>query len=133
MEESLVSENFRKITDGLYKEVKFKEDKILVKRTDEKELTADKLSGGAYDQLYLSIRIALAERVLDEKGFFIMDDPFIKSDIYRLQSQINILKELSMSGWQIIYFSAKEEIKNILEKDLNKQHFTYIEIPPLFS
>jgi len=28
-----------------------------------------------------------------------------------------MLKNLSESGWQIIYFSAKEEVREIIEKD----------------
>ncbi len=66
------------------------------------------LAGGAYDQLYFSIRLALAEKILKGKtGFFILDDPFIKSDHKRLAKQMDLLKKISKLGWQIIYFSSK--------------------------
>ncbi len=58
---------------------------IRVKRRDGTVLTADKLSSGAYDQLYLAVRLALGRRIApDGAGFFIMDDPFIRSDPDRL-------------------------------------------------
>jgi hypothetical protein len=82
---------------------------------DGKILEAEKLSGGAYDQLYLSIRLALGEKLLKgKKGFFIMDDPFVKADSDRLKRQIEMLWRIKDLGWQILYFSAKGEIKDIL-------------------
>ncbi|MBN1693844.1 AAA family ATPase [candidate division WOR-3 bacterium] len=119
-EESAVSEYFSKITGGLYTSVIFeeKEEKIMVVRKDEAILYPWQLSGGTYDQLYLSIRLALGEKILGgEKGFFILDDPFVKASHNRLKVLIRMLKDISKSGWQIIYISAKEEIKETLGKD----------------
>jgi exonuclease SbcC len=118
--ESAVSEYFSKITGGLYTNVIFEEDeeKIMVVRKDEAMLYPWQLSGGTYDQLYFSIRLALGEKILGgEKGFFILDDPFVKASHNRLNVLIKMLKDISKSGWQIIYISAKEEIKEILGKD----------------
>jgi len=112
-----VSEHFRNITNGLYKEVHYEEKGIKAIKWDNTYVKAEDLSGGAYDQLYFSIRLALAEKILGgEKGFFILDDPFIKSDPDRLERQIEMLKKISESGWQIIYFSAKKEIKDALKQ-----------------
>ena len=98
-------------------------------RNDGSLLDAEKLSGGAYDQLYLSIRIALGSKLLrDGKGFFIMDDPFVKADPERIRKQISILKEIAATGWQIIYFSAKGEIKDLLREDIEKGLISYTEI-----
>jgi exonuclease SbcC len=119
-EESAVSEYFSKITGGLYTSVIFeeREEKIMVVRKDEAILYPWQLSGGTYDQLYLSIRLALGEKILGgEKGFFILDDPFVKASHNRLKVLIKMLKDISKSGWQIIYISAKEEIKETLGKD----------------
>jgi len=134
--ESPISKYFNQITNGLYEEVIFNQEKekIEVKRKDRKILGAEKLSGGAYDQLYLSIRLALGEKLLKgKKGFFIMDDPFIKADPERLQRQIEMLKKISSLGWQIIYFSAKGEIKEILEEDIKAGNVNYVEIQGIFS
>jgi DNA repair exonuclease SbcCD ATPase subunit len=117
--ESPISNYFNEITDGFYDEVNLNQKtmEIEVKCMDGKILGAQKLSGGTYDQLYLSIRLALGEKLLKgKKGFFIMDDPFIKADPDRLKRQIDVLRRISKLGWQIIYFSAKEEIKNAFKQ-----------------
>ncbi|MBA7604572.1 hypothetical protein ES703_11697 [subsurface metagenome] len=134
--DSPISKYFNEITDGLYKEVLFNQetDKIEVKRKDEVILEVDKLSGGTYDQLYLSIRLALGEKLLKgKKGFFIMDDPFVKADPDRLQRQIETLKSISESGWQILYFSAKGEVMNALKKEIEDGSINYIEIKSIFT
>jgi len=133
--ESPVSKYFNEITSGLYEEVLFNQkiSEIEVKRKDGAVLEAEKLSGGTYDQLYLSIRLSLGEKLLkDKKGFFIMDDPFIKADPDRLQRQIQTLKKISESGWQILYFSAKGEVKNALKKEIEDGSINYIEIKSIF-
>lgn len=130
-EESPVSYHFKEITDGLYQKVTFNQErgKIEVERKDGLILDAGKLSGGAYDQLYLSIRLALGEKLLKEKkGFFIMDDPFIKASPDRLKRQIGMLRRISQSGWQIIYFTAKGEVKEALRKDIDSARISYFEI-----
>lgn len=134
--DSPVSKYFGEITSGIYQEVEFipDEKKIRVRFKDGNPLDAEKLSGGAYDQLYLSIRLALGEKLLKgNKGFFIMDDPFIKADTERLQKQIDILKKISESGWQIIYFTAKGEVKNVLKEDIEGSKINYVEIQGIFS
>jgi len=134
--ESFVSKYFSNITEGLYNEVIFnqEEEKIKVRDKNKKSLPLEKLSGGAYDQLYFSIRLALGQKLLkDEPGFFIMDDPFIKSDTDRLRYQIDILKKISDLGWQIIYFSAKDEVKDVLKEDLESGNIKYIELQDVFT
>ena len=129
--ESSVSRYFNEITDGLYEEVIFNQasGKIEIKCKDGLVLDAEKLSGGAYDQLYLSIRLALGEKLLKgKKGFFIMDDPFVKASPDRLQKQIEILKKISNLEWQIIYFTAKGEIKEALKEDIDSKAINYCEI-----
>ncbi len=130
-EESPVSYHFKEITDGLYQKVIFNQErgKIEVERKDGLILDAEKLSGGAYDQLYLSIRLALGEKLLKKKkGFFIMDDPFVKASPDRLKRQMKVLKRISSSGWQIIYFTAKGEVKEALKEDIDSRMVNYIEV-----
>lgn len=130
-EKSPISKYFNTITGDNYTEVKYNQEneKIEVKRKDGKLLEADKLSGGAYDQLYFSIRLALGDKLLKgKKGFFILDDPFIKADPNRLMTQIGMLKTISEIGWQIIYFSAKGEIREALEGDIENGGINFIEV-----
>lgn len=134
--DSSISKYFNRITDELYEEVLFNQEigKIEVRRKDAVILEAEKLSGGAYDQLYLSIRLALGEKLLKgEKGFFIMDDPFVKADPDRLQRQIEMLKKTSELGWQVMYFSAKGEVRDALEEDIKKGAVNHVEIQSIFS
>lgn len=134
--ENPVSKYFSEITDGLYGEVLFDQEttKIQVRRRDGKILPADKLSGGAYDQLYLSIRLALGEKLLKgANGFFIMDDPFVKADPDRLKRQIGVLKKICELGWQVMYFSAKGEVKDALEEDIRRGAIDYVEVQGMFS
>ncbi|HXZ94684.1 MAG TPA: hypothetical protein VEG28_02080, partial [Dehalococcoidia bacterium] len=134
--DSPISKYFSEITNRLYEEVLFDQEtgKIQVKQRDGVILGVEKLSGGAYDQLYLCIRLALGERLLKGgKGFFVLDDPFIKADPVRLQRQIQTLKKISELGWQVVYFSAKGEIKDALKEDINKGTINYVEVQGTFS
>lgn len=118
-----VSDYFRQITGERYREVVFesRENMVRVIRADGTDLDAYQLSGGAYDQLYFSIRLALGEKLLEgSKGFFILDDPFIKADPERLKLLLNMLAEISANGWQILYFSAKGEIKEALQQKIDQ-------------
>lgn len=130
-EDSSISKYFSNITNGLYENVFFSQEtgKIEVIRKDCKILEVEKLSGGAFDQLYLSIRLALGEKLLKgNKGFFIMDDPFVKSDEIRLKRQIKMLMNISKMGWQILYFSAKGEVRNALKSYFENKAINFIEI-----
>ena len=50
-----------------------------------------------------------------------MDDPFLKSDQKRLENQLEILLKMAKQGWQIIYFSAKNEVIDYLkDKKINE-------------
>jgi len=134
--ESPVSNYFGEITDGLYDAVLFNQERgcIEVRRKDGMILEAEKLSGGAYDQLYLAIRLALGERILQgTKGFFVMDDPFVKADPTRLKKQIEVLMRISQLGWQVLYFSAKGEMKDVLKSHIKRGAVNCVEIKGIFA
>jgi exonuclease SbcC len=135
--DSPISKYFSEITGRLYEEVEFVIDdirKVRVKLKNGVTLDANQLSGGAYDQLYLSIRLALGEKLLKGiQGFFIMDDPFIKADRERLERQLDILKKICGVGWQIIYFTAKDEVVELLKADIEEGKVSYIELQDIFA
>ncbi len=116
-----VSKYFRDITEGYYKEVTFDiaDNRISILSSRGESVDAEALSGGTIDQLYLAIRLSLGKKYLKKGGFFILDDPFIKSDSDRLGKQIDILKNIRKLGWQIIYFSAKNEVREALDGDIS--------------
>lgn len=116
-EDNLASQYFRSITAGAYKDVDYDPEsgELRVIRPNEEVLSAYKLSSGTYDQLYLASRLSLADRLLGgEPGFLLLDDPFLTSDSNRLARQLDILSDLAEGGWQIVYFSVKEEVRHKL-------------------
>jgi len=132
-EESAVTRYFSYITDGRYTGVKFRSEDgtVEVVRADGRTMEAHRLSAGAYDQLYLSIRLALGEQLLKEgKGFFIMDDPFLRADSERLARQMETLRKITGFGWQILYFSAKEEVNRLLG---GKKDVVTVQLPGTFA
>ena len=112
-ESKLAKETFSKITNNKYKDIAYNTDKeqVVVTTKDDRNLPIEKLSKGATDQLYFSVRISIAEQLLNEHGFLILDDPFLSSDSQRLKKQMNVLADLAQKGWQILYFTAKDEVK----------------------
>ena len=133
-EGSRISTIYSEITDALYLAVYYdaEEGGIRILRSDGKQLQPAWLSSGAYDQLYFAVRIALGEQLLkSEKGFFILDDPFLKSDSKRLRQQLEMLVELSHQGWQILYFSAKDEIVSTLSHHIDSGIISLQEAPQI--
>lgn len=129
--DSPVSEHIRVITGGRYTRADFDLDKneVFLTSAEEDRVPANYLSGGAFDQLYLAVRLSIAERLLaEEKGFFVLDDPFVKADADRLANMMEMLKRLVAEGWQIIYFSAKREIADILRGDVENGDVQLIQL-----
>ena len=132
---SNLADYFKEITDGVYNNVIFEMEtgKIKVIRRDNQIFDIEQISGGTYDQLYFTIRLALGEQILQDKtGFFILDDPFIKADSDRLKRQIEMLKKICNFGWQVLYFTSKDEIVNALRNDIENGITNYIQLESLF-
>ncbi len=113
-----ISGYFSEITLNKYKKVFYDADKkkVMVANSNGNTMDDSKLSKGAYDQLYMAVRVALAEKILDEPAFFIVDDAFIYSDAERLEAQFEVLNKLVMQGWSIVYFSVKDEIRKLAKQ-----------------
>jgi len=132
--DDVASEYFRYITDGAYDRVMYdaRTHELSVIRPNGEALRAYNLSSGTYDQLYLATRLSLASRLLEgEKGFLLLDDPFLTSDAHRLPRQLNILLDLVNRSWQIIYFSVKFEVLEVLKKAIEKGFANLVELEPL--
>ncbi|HQM15734.1 MAG TPA: AAA family ATPase [Candidatus Woesebacteria bacterium] len=109
---------FEHITQGEYVGVVYDQvaHTIRVQHKNGQALLANQLSSGTYDQLYFAVRVGLGQQLLaDQTGFFIVDDPFLKADQERLSQQLDTLLDLAKKGWQIIYFSAKQEVLSYLQ------------------
>ncbi len=75
------------------------------------------LSTGAQEQVLLALRIGIASHVLcEQKMFLILDDAFQHSDWERRAWLVDEMMDLSRIGWQIIYFSMDDHIKQLFEE-----------------
>lgn len=116
------TETFRRISDGRYREVRYDPEARSLTVTDEdgREFGPAQLSKGARDQLYLAARVGLAHRLLgEERGFFLLDDPLVAADRQRLTAAFEVLVSLAERGWQILYFTAKDEVREDMVDELS--------------
>ncbi len=134
-ENSVIARHFSRITGGLYRSVDFDPERkhLVVVRRDGRMLDPGRLSGGAFDQLYFAIRIGFGERLLGEPGFFLLDDPFIKADPRRLERLLGMLQELARRGNQVLYFSAKGEVRHLLEPKIQTGEVHLVEMRGLLA
>ncbi|MHA1860950.1 MAG: ATP-binding protein, partial [Candidatus Ranarchaeia archaeon] len=95
-----------------------REASIAVTRRTGQNIFASDLSRGEFGQVYVAIRVALAELLLGRRpAFFVMEDPFLPSDDERTGKLFSLLYSLvSKMKWQIIYFSSKKAICRWFEK-----------------
>ena len=119
-----LSEIIQNISNGKYKKIKLNsEDGLIVEKENGEYITANKLSIGTIDQIYLAFRLSIIKEITEEKIPIILDESFAYYDENRLE---NILKYLEQLENQIIIFTCTNREKNILNK-LNLE-FNYIEI-----
>lgn len=72
------------------------------------------LSTGTREQILLALRLGIASQVSGgEPLFLILDDAFQHSDWQRRVSLVESTVELSNYGWQVIYLSMDEQIRDL--------------------
>lgn len=111
-----LSENIKNITNGKYTNVNVNDENGLIVEVQNGEyISAERLSIGTIDQLYLSLRISMIEDISKEKMPIILDEAFAYYDDERLE---NILKYLNQKykQHQLIIFTCTNREKNILDK-----------------
>ena len=121
-----LSENISKISDGKYKNVKFDEEKgLIVEAENGKYISAESLSVGTIEQLYLSLRLSTQNEIEQEPLPIILDETFAYFDKERLKNTLEFLKE-EFKNRQIIILTCTNREKEILEE--LKFEFNLIEI-----
>ena len=103
------SEFFSRMTAGAYLAVNLVDgwpQRITAVDRTERQVDVDKLSRGTADQLYFSLRLALAS-ALSGRTFLpmILDDPFVNFDADRFEEAVGTILELARLGRQIIYLT----------------------------
>lgn len=77
------------------------------------------LSTGTKEQVLFALRVTLAEKILNDKAFLILDDAFQHSDYDRRPRLINQLFTLADDGWQIIYLTMDDNIRDTFKQKGN--------------
>ena len=111
-----VRRRFQKTTGGKYRSVTM--ENLIPRVTDDQGHDWDfaSLSTGTKDQLLTILRVALAEKRLYDKSFFIFDDALVNSDRTRLREQMQMLGRLTQDGWQILFLTAQDEVRQEAER-----------------
>ncbi|MFD3447259.1 AAA family ATPase [Microbacteriaceae bacterium 4G12] len=106
------------VTDGQYIRVfaPTEEQSFLVERKDGQRFNSSELSQATAEQLYLSLRLALAETfATSTKLPLIVDDSFVHFDKERTERTLALLKELSI-GRQVIFFTCHPHLLTYFEE-----------------
>jgi len=105
-----------KISNGKYKNVRINTSgEIIVEDNNGDYITAENLSIGTIDQLYLSLRLATIKEITKEKMPIILDEAFAYYDEERLQNILSYLVNEYIQS-QIIIFTCTNRENEILEK-----------------
>lgn len=110
---SIACRIFKNITDGKY--VEFKVDDqygVKVRDCENNLVSGEYLSGGTYDQIYFSLRMALVE-LLGGKMPLILDDAFALYDDARTKKAIEYLKNTEN---QVLLFSCQTREMKLKEE-----------------
>ena len=107
------SEIFAAITDGAYKSLRMDEERHLSVWDGARNIPAERLSRGTIEQIYLAVRLAAADVLLEEPVPVILDDVFAFYDDKRLESA---LKWLSRQGKQVIIFTCHKREEEIVKR-----------------
>ena len=96
-----------RMTDGRYHSVTMRDDFSLQAGAGQEDVLHDALwrSDGTMDQLYLALRLAVAEE-LTPNAPLILDDALVRFDDQRMRAAVEILQELSENR-QVILFTCQ--------------------------
>ena len=107
------SEIFTAFTDGAYRSLRMDGEKHLAVWDGVRNIPAERLSRGTVEQIYLAVRLAAADILLEEPVPVILDDVFAFYDDKRLESA---LKWLSCQGKQVIIFTCHKREEEIAKR-----------------
>ena len=109
-------ELFGKLTNGRYGRITLGEDFSLSAATTGENTLYGTLwrSDGTVDQLYLALRLAVAEELTPEAPL-VLDDAFVRFDDVRLAQAMDILKQTSEDK-QVILFTCQSREKKWMEE-----------------
>ena len=103
-----------RMTDGRYDRLQLGEDFSLLAGAEQEDTLQGALwrSEGTLDQLYLSLRIAVAEALAPDAPL-ILDDALVRFDDVRLKAALEILKEEAETKQVILFTCQSREMNNL--------------------
>jgi len=110
-----ISRRFIELTGNRYKQLRLDDDfSPAVDLSEQKDITAERLSKGTRDQLFFAMRLALSE-ALGKRGRLplILDDPFVNFDDKRLAHAMETLRKTSREC-QVILLSHDLRLKQFV-------------------
>ena len=109
-------ELFSELTGGRYQRISLGEDLTVSTAAEGEDTLRGSLwrSDGTADQLYLALRLAVAEELTLEAPL-VLDDAFVRFDEDRLRNILNILNHTGESK-QVILFTCQNRERNIMEE-----------------
>ncbi len=112
LESETVLKPLRDLTQR-YNRLTLKGDQLMVS-DDYDNFDLRELSTGAREQVMLALRIGFASKLFQQDTLFlILDDAFQHSDWDRREILVNQLVDIQHRGWQIIYFTMDDHIKQL--------------------
>ncbi|MGZ4161476.1 MAG: ATP-binding protein, partial [Neobacillus sp.] len=106
------------LTDGSYHKIHLQESGtgFLIERIDHTLFEANELSQATTEQVYVSIRLALATTLYEKYRFpIIIDDSFVNFDARRTQKIMELLKQLDQN--QILFFTCHRHLLQYFHKE----------------
>lgn len=111
-----LSKTIAKISKDKYNKVKLNDDTgLVVELENGNYIPVSRLSVGTIDQLYLSLRLAMAQELSTEKMPILLDEAFAYYDNERLENILSYLVE-RFKDHQIIIFTCTNREKEMLNK-----------------
>ena len=107
-----VSQLVNRITEHKYSEVKIDNKLRVMVRNSENYFSMEYLSTGTIEQIYLALRLSIAEVLIKEELPIIMDDIFITYDYQRIYETLSCLSEYM--NRQIILFTTNPVLKDMI-------------------
>ncbi|HZZ71071.1 MAG TPA: AAA family ATPase [Pirellulales bacterium] len=111
------SDYFERLTEGRYRRVwtPLGEPILRVDDSEGHTLPVEKLSCGTREQLFLSLRLALAA-LYSRRGAnlpLVLDDVLVNYDTHRARAAAQVLKDFAAKGHQLLVFTCHEHILDL--------------------
>lgn len=109
-----VSAIIQRITGNRYSEVRIDDQLRVMVRSGNSFISMEYLSTGTMEQIYLALRLAIANVLITEELPIIMDDVFVTYDEQRIYETLSCLGEYRRH--QMILFTKNPELQNMITR-----------------